>query len=138
MLGVPLIVIVPPDQLAVTPAGKPVTAPIPVAPVVVCVMLVIAVFTHNVGLELAGVTVLSGLTVILNVVVVAHRPAVGVNVYVVVAVLFIAGDHVPVIPLLDVVCNAANAAPLHIGATAVNVGVTFGFTVILNVVVVAH
>ncbi len=52
--------------------------------------------------------------------------------------LSIAGDHVPVTPLVDVVGKADNAAPLHIGATAVNVGVTFGFTVIVNVVVVAH
>jgi len=52
--------------------------------------------------------------------------------------LFIAGLQVPVMPFVDVVGKAANAAPLHIGATAVNVGVTFGFTVIVNVVVVAH
>ena len=31
----------------------------------------------------------------------------------VVAVLLIAGDHVPVIPLLEVVGKAAIAAPLH-------------------------
>jgi len=56
------------------------------------------------------------------VVVVAHWPAEGVNVYVVVAVLFIAGDHVPVKPLLDVVGKGANAAPEHMGATWVKVG----------------
>ena len=42
---------------------------------------------------------------ILSVAVVAHRPAVGVNVYVVVpavAVLIVAGDQVPVIPFVDV------------------------------------
>ncbi len=43
--------------------------------------------------------------------------------------MFIAGDHVPVIPFVEVVGKAANTAPLHIGDTAVNVGVTFGFTV---------
>ena len=32
-------------------AGKPVAVPIPVAPVVVCVMFVSAVFIHNVGVE---------------------------------------------------------------------------------------
>ena len=42
------------------------------------------------------------------------------------------------IPLLDVVGNADRAAPEHIGATALNVGVMFGLTVIVNVVVVAH
>ena len=53
--------------------------------------------------------------------------------------MFIAGDHVPVIPLFDVVGNADKAAPLQIGATAVNVGVVgVEFTVIVMVVVVAH
>ncbi|PJA08293.1 MAG: hypothetical protein COX70_04050 [Flavobacteriales bacterium CG_4_10_14_0_2_um_filter_32_8] len=50
----------------------------------------------------------------------------------------IAGDHAPLIPLLDVVGKAAKASPLHIGFTAVNVGVTPGVTVIVIVVVVAH
>ena len=54
------------------------------------------------------------------------------------AVLFKAGDQVPVIPLLDVVGNAVNVAPAQIGATAVNVGAMFGLTVIVNVAVVAH
>jgi hypothetical protein len=57
---------------------------------------------------------------------------------VVVAVLFKAGDHVPVIPLFDVVGSGDKVAPAQIGATAVNVGVTFGLTVIVNVAVVAH
>ena len=55
-----------------------------------------------------------------------------------VAVLFSAGAHVPVMPLLEVVGNALNVAPEQIGVTAVNVGVIFGFTVIVNVAVVAH
>ena len=42
------------------------------------------------------------------------------------------------IPLLDVVGNAASGSPEQIGATAANVGAMFGFTVIVNVVVVAH
>jgi len=41
-------------------------------------------------------------------------------------------------PLVDVVGNAVNVAPAHIGATALNVGVIFGLTVIVKVVVVAH
>ena len=67
-----------------------------------------------------------GLTVTVNVVVVAHCPAVGVNVYVVVAVLFIAGDQLPVIgvALVDDVGSGDNVAPEQIGATALNVGVT--------------
>ena len=55
-----------------------------------------------------------------------------------VVVLFIAGAQVPVMPLLDVVGNAASAAPEQIAATAVKVGVIFGLTVIVSVVVVAH
>ena len=93
---------------------------------------------EHMGATAAKVGVIFGLTVIVNVVVVAHWPAAGVNVYVVVAVLFSAGDQTPVIPLLDVVGNAASEAPEHIGATAVNVGIVFEFTVIVNVVVVAH
>ena len=44
----------------------------------------------------------------------------------------------PAIPLLDVVGKAASVAPEHIGATAVNVGVSFGITVMVIVVGVAH
>jgi hypothetical protein len=77
------------------------------------------------------------LTVIVIVVIVAQSPAVGVNVYVVVAVLFNAGDHVPVIPLLEVVGRALKLAPEHIALTEVNVGVTFGLTVIVTSLLVA-
>jgi hypothetical protein len=56
----------------------------------------------------------------------------------VVVVLSKAGAHVPVIPLLEVVGSGAKVAPEQIGATAVNVGVTFGLTVMVKVVVVAH
>ena len=55
-----------------------------------------------------------------------------------VAVLFNAGDQVPVIPFNDVVGNADNAPPEQIGATALNVGVTLLLTVIVNDAVVAH
>ena len=48
------------------------------------------------------------------------------------------GAQEPVMPLVEVVGNGANTAPEQIGATAVNVGVIFGFTTIVNVVVVAH
>ena len=49
---------------AFTPAGKPVTTPIPVAPVVVCVILASTLFTHIVGVEEAGETMFLGVTVI--------------------------------------------------------------------------
>jgi len=52
--------------------------------------------------------------------------------------LLSAGDHEPVTPLFEVVGNVVSVAPEHIGATAVNVGVIFGLTVIVNVAVVAH
>jgi hypothetical protein len=52
--------------------------------------------------------------------------------------LFNAGAQVPGMPLMDVVGKADKASPSQIGATALNVGVTFGFTVIVNVVGVAH
>ncbi len=67
----------------------------------------------------------------------AHCPAAGVKVYVVVAVLLIAGIQVPVTPLVDVVGNV-NVPPLHIGAMAVKVGVTTGLTVTVKLVVLAH
>ena len=41
-------------------------------------------------------------------------------------------------PLLDVVGSEASVVPIHIGATAVNVGITFGLMVIVKVSVVAH
>ena len=41
-------------------------------------------------------------------------------------------------PLVDVVGNGDKVAPEQMGATAVNVGVIFGLTVIVNVAVVAH
>jgi hypothetical protein len=53
----------------------------------------------------------------------------------VVAVLFNAGDQVPVIPLIEVAGSAERAAPEQIGATAANVGVTFGLTVIVPLAV---
>jgi phage terminase large subunit len=79
-----------------------------------------------------------GFTVIVNVVVVAHKPAVGVNVYVVVVVLFNAGNQDPVMPFKEIVGSAVKLAPEQIAATGLKVGVIFGFTVIVNVVVVAH
>ena len=85
-----------------------------------------------------NVGVIFGFTVIIIVVVVAHCPAVGVNVYVVVAVLFKAGDQIPVKLFNEVVGNAANTPPEQIAGTGVNVGVILGFTVIVIVVVVAH
>ena len=65
--GVPEIVMVLDTQVADTPAGSPVAVPMPVAPVVVCVMLVSAVLMHKVGVEEAAPAVSSGVTIIVPV-----------------------------------------------------------------------
>ena len=62
-VDVPLIVIMLDAQAAVTPAGSPEDVPMPVAPVVTCVILVSAVLLHRVGVEEAAPIVLSGVTV---------------------------------------------------------------------------
>jgi len=93
---------------------------------------------EQIGGTCVNVGVTFGFTTIVIVAVVAHWPAVGVNVYVVVVVLFKLGFQVPVILLFDVVGSAANMAPEQIGDTCVNVGVTFGFTTMVIVAVVAH
>ena len=65
-VGVPLIVIVLEAHAAVTPAGKPIAVPIPVAPVVVCLISVRAVFIHKVGeLEAADAVILAGMVIVL-------------------------------------------------------------------------
>ena len=58
----------------------------------------------------------------------------------VVAVLFNAGDQLPVmgVALVDDVGNGANTAPEQIGATGLKVGAMFGLTVMVKVAVVAH
>jgi hypothetical protein len=63
-------------QDAVTPDGKPVAVPIPVAPVVICVIGVRAVLIHNVGVEEAAPTVLAGVTVIVPVALTEPQPPV--------------------------------------------------------------
>ena len=63
-------------QAALTPAGRPVAAPMPVAPVVVCVMLVSTVLMHKVGVEDAAPTVLLADTVIVPVALTVPQPPV--------------------------------------------------------------
>ena len=75
-VGVPLIVIVLDAQAAVTPAGRPVAAPMPVAMVVVCVIAVRAVFIHSVGAEEAAETVLASTTVMVPVAFTLPQPPV--------------------------------------------------------------
>jgi hypothetical protein len=91
----------------------------------------------QIGAIAANVGVTLGFTVTVNVAVVPHCPAVGVNVYVVVVVLFIAGLHVPVTPFVDVVGNV-KLPPLQIGAMGANCVVTDGVTVTVRVAAAAH
>jgi hypothetical protein len=51
-----------------------------------------------------------------------------------------AGLHVPVIPFTDVPGNVGTVPPVQMESAVpkLNVGVMFGFTVTVNVVVVAH
>ena len=65
-----------PDQFAETPAGNPDGAPLPVAPVVVCVILVISVLIQSVGVEEGADTVLFGVTVIVPVALTDPQPPV--------------------------------------------------------------
>ena len=66
-VGVPLMVIVLLAKAALTPFGKPVAEPIPVAPIVVCVIFVNAVLMHCVGVLEAALTVLTAATVMVPV-----------------------------------------------------------------------
>jgi hypothetical protein len=76
VVGVPVIVIMLPDHDAVTPAGRPVGAPIPMAPVVGCVMAVSGVFTQSVGVEDGAAAVLAGVTVMVPVALTVPQPPV--------------------------------------------------------------
>ncbi len=61
---------------AVTPAGKAVAVPIPVAPVVLWVMAVKGVLIHKVGLELAALTLLFADTIMVPVALTVPKPPV--------------------------------------------------------------
>ena len=75
--GVPVIVITFDAQVAVTPVGKFVGVPIPVANVVECVIEdVSAVLIHNVGVVLAVPAVISSVTVIVPVAFTVPQPPV--------------------------------------------------------------
>ena len=80
-------------------------------------------------------------TTTVMVVVVAHCPAVGVKVYTVdpaEAVLIVDGLQVPVMPFSEVVGRVPGVAPTQYGPNWVKVGVAFGFTTTVMVVVLAH
>lgn len=92
--------------------------------------------TQIVGIGLkVGVT--TGLTVTVNVVVVAHWFGFGVKVYVLVWVLSKIGLQPPMMPLLEV-AGSGLAEPAQIGAIVLKVGTTGEVTVTVIVAVVAH
>jgi hypothetical protein len=70
------MVIVLDAHTAITPAGNPVAVPMPVAPVVVCVMLVIKVLIHGIGEDEAALTVLLVVTFIVPVALTVPQPPV--------------------------------------------------------------
>lgn len=111
---------------------------VPVIPFVEVVGNGLKIWPEQIGATDAKVGVTFWLTVIVKVVVVAHWPLFGVKVYIVVLVLFNIGDHVPDIPFVEVVGNGLNVWPEQIGLIVLNEGVTFGVTLIVNVVDVAH
>ena len=61
---------------AVTPAGRPVAAPMPVAPVLLWVMFVKTVLIQSVGEDDAAATVLSAVTIIVPVAEIVPQPPV--------------------------------------------------------------
>ncbi len=156
-VGVPLIVIVFVAHAAVTPAGKPVGAPMPVAPVVACVMLVNAVLIHKVGVEEAVPAVLAGVTVIVpeafavpqppvNGIVYAKVPlAVGVPLIVIVFVAHAAvtpagkpvGVPIPVAPVVACVMLVSAVLIHKVGVEEGAAAVLFGVTVIVPVALTA-
>ena len=111
---------------------------VPVIPLFEVVGNAANIAPEQIELTCVNVGVAFGVTEIVMVAIVAHNPAVGVKVYVVVAVLLTAGDHVPIIPLAEVVGNAAKIAPEQIDATCVNVGVVDEPTEIVIFAIVAH
>ena len=74
VVGVPLIVMVWFDHVAVTPGGNPEGVLIPVTPEVLCVMAANGVLMHRVGLEEAAPTVLVADTVMVPVALTPLQP----------------------------------------------------------------
>ena len=96
--------------------------------------IVLVVPKLNVGTTL-------GLTATVNVAVVAHKPVVGVNMYVPpVWLLTVAGLHIPEIPLVELFGSAGTVPPAQIlnAAPKLNVGIMLGLTVTVKVVGDAH
>ena len=79
--GVPLMMMESASQTASTPDGRPVIVPIPVAPVVLCLILGKAVFKHKVGESDAALAVFDAVTVMVPVatgLTIPHGPVNGI------------------------------------------------------------
>jgi hypothetical protein len=99
-----------------------------------------AVVPEQIAATGANVGVIVGFTVTESVVVFAHCPADGVNVYDPVAELLTNAFQEPVMEgvFVELVGKTGAVVPEQIAATGANVGVTVGFTVTESVVVFAH
>ena len=75
-----------------------------------------SVLPEQTGATALNKGVIIGLTTIVIDFVIAHCPAVGVKVYVFVIVLLTAGDHVPVMPLREVVGKVGAMVPEQVGS----------------------
>jgi hypothetical protein len=92
----------------------------------------------QIGAMGANCVVTDGVTVTVRVAAKAHCPEVGVNVYVVVALLLNAGAQLPLILFIDVV-GKVTIPPLQIVVSGLTIAVAPGaFTVTVIVAVVAH
>ena len=111
---------------------------VPLIPLVDVVGKGLKVAPAQTGATGAKVGVVLLFTAMVMVAMVAHCPAVGVNVYVVVAVLFSAGAQVPLIPFVDVVGKGLRVAPAQIELTWVKAGVIRGLTVMVIWAGLAH
>jgi len=120
-VGVPVILIMLSAQTAVTPVGKPVAVPIPVAPVVLCVIAVSAVLIHNVGALEAASTLFVDVTVIFPVAFTAPTPPVKGMLYLKVpdsvgvpVIVIMLPTHVGVTPFGNPVARPIPVAPVVI------------------------
>ena len=52
--------------------------------------------------------------------------------------MFIAGDHVPLIPFVEIKGKSGIISPAQYGPTGMNVGIRFVSIIIVRTVVVAH
>jgi hypothetical protein len=104
---------------------------VPVTPLLEVVGKASGVAFWQYGPSCVKVGTVGAVTTISIVAVVAHNPAVGVKVYVVVTAVAvdIAEFHVPVIPLVEVVGKASGVAFWHYGPSCVNVGTIGSLTV---------